>query len=213
MQDLAMGQKMFEGLAGRATAKVMARMNRDSEREAIDLLSPSPGDRVVALGIGAGVGVDLLAARLSGTVLSGTVPSGDRESKVVGVDPSTAMLAEARRRNRRWIDLGTVELLEATTALLDLENGAFDGAIAVNSIQLWEPPDVSLREVSRVLRSGARLVTLTHDWAIERSTGKEVDGWSEWIRVLAESSGFTAPRVWRGKAESGKPVAFVATRV
>jgi len=202
-----MGQKMFEGLAGRATAKVMARMNLDSEREAIVILSPSPGDRVVALGIGAGVGVDLLAARLSGTA-----HSGDREGRVVGVDPSAAMLAEASRRNRRWIDVGAVELLQSTAALLDLENGAFDGAIAVNSIQLWEPLDVSLREVSRVLRSGARLVTLTHDWAIERSTGKDVAGWSERIGMLSEASGFTAPRVWRGQAEDGRSVAFAATR-
>ncbi|MGA8724784.1 MAG: methyltransferase domain-containing protein [Acidimicrobiales bacterium] len=210
MQDLAMGQKMFEGLAGRATAKVMARMNLDSEREAIEILSPSPGDRVVALGIGAGVGVDLLAARLSGAA-----HSGDREGKVVqvvGVDPSAAMLAEASRRNRRWIDVGSVELVEATAALLDLENGAFDGAIAVNSIQLWEPLDVSLREVSRVLRSGARLVSLTHDWAIERSTGRDVDGWSERICMLSEAAGFTAPRVWRGRAEDGRSVAFAATR-
>jgi ubiquinone/menaquinone biosynthesis C-methylase UbiE len=207
MQDLAMSQKMFEGLSGRATAKVMARMNRDSEREAIDLLSPSRGDRVVALGIGAGVGVDLLAARLSGTP-----PFGDRAAKVVGVDPSAAMLAEASRRNRHWIDVGAVELLQGAADSLDLENGAFDGAIAVNSIQLWEPLDVSLCEVSRVLRSGARLVTLTHDWAIERSTGQDVDTWSERIRALSEASGFTAPRVWRGQAEDGKSIAFAAAK-
>jgi ubiquinone/menaquinone biosynthesis C-methylase UbiE len=207
MQDLPMGQKMFEGLAGRTTAKVMARMNRESEREAVELFSPSPSDRVVALGIGAGVGVDLLAARLSGAA-----HSGDGRGKVVGVDPSATMLAEASRRNRRWIDVGVVELLQATVASLDMENGAFDGAIAVNSIQLWEPLDVSLREVSRVLRPGARLVTLTHDWAIERSTGTDVDGWSERIRMLAEASGFTAPRVWRGQAEDERSVAFAATR-
>jgi ubiquinone/menaquinone biosynthesis C-methylase UbiE len=195
-----MAQKMFEGVAGAATAKVMARMNRASEREAIDLLAPGPSDRVIALGIGPGVGVDLLAARIPG----GTV---------VGVDPSAAMLAEARRRNRRWIDSGAVELLESTAASLGSEDAAFDGAIAVNSIQLWEPLDASLREVARVLRSGARLVTLTHDWAIERSTGTSVASWSEQIRALCGVSGFTTPRVWRGRAEGGKSVAFEAIRV
>jgi ubiquinone/menaquinone biosynthesis C-methylase UbiE len=190
---------VFEGVAGRATAKVMARMNRESEREAIDLLVPSSGDRVVALGIGPGVGVDLLAAKLE-------------HGRVVGVDPSAAMLAEARRRNRRWIDLGVVELVEGTAACLGSPDGAFDGAIAVNSIQLWEPLDASLSEVARVLRTGARLVTLTHNWAIERSTGKSVDWWCGWVAELSELVGFRAPQVGRAQAEGGKAVVFEATR-
>ena len=191
---------MFEGVAGRATAKVMARMNREGEREAIDLLAPSRTDRVLALGIGAGVGVDLLAERL---------PDG----KVVGIDPSGAMLAEARRRNRRWIDIGVVELQKTTAASVDSEDGAFDGAVAVNSIQLWEPFDASMQEVARVLRSGARLVTLTHDWALERSTDTGVDGWAEQIGALCEVSGFILPKVRRGDAEGGRAVVFEATKV
>ncbi len=195
-----MGQRGFEGLAGRATAKIMARMNRDSEREAVDLLAPSRDHRVVAVGIGPGIGVDLLASRLS-------------DGKVTGVDPSEAMLAEARRRNRGWISCGVVELVEGTASALDWRDGEFDGAIAVNSIQLWEPLDVSLSEVARVLRNRARLVTITHDWAIERSSGTGVDVWSERISELCGPSGFAAPRVWRARAEGGKAVAFEATKV
>jgi hypothetical protein len=45
---------------------------------------------------------------------------------------------------------------------LPAPNGAFHGAIAVNSIQLWEPLDDSIGEVARTLRPGGRLVALTH---------------------------------------------------
>jgi ubiquinone/menaquinone biosynthesis C-methylase UbiE len=190
---------MFDGLTGRATAKLMARMNRETEREAVELLAPSPDHRVVVLGSGPGVGVDLLAAALP-------------EGGVVGVDPSAAMLADARRRNQRWIAAGRVELVRGTAAALDAPDGAFDGAIAVNSIQLWEPLDRSLCEVGRVLRRGAPLLALTHDWAIERSSGLPVDAWSERISVMCGPSGFTGPRVWRARSEGGKSVAFLAHR-
>ena len=63
-----------------------------------------------------------------------------------------------------------------------------------------------------MLRTGARLVTLTHDWAIERSTGMDVDGWSERIGMLSEPAGFTAPQVDRGRAEEGRSVVLETTK-
>ena len=188
----------FDGMTGRATAKVMARMNRDAETEAVELLGPAPGDRVLAIGIGPGVGVAHLAGSVDGVT-------------VVGIDPSAAMLAEAGRRNRRWIDAGRVELVRTTADALPGRDASFDGAVAVNSIQMWEPLDASLREVSRVLRPGARLVAITHDWAIERSTGRDPQAWFDWAAETCGRCGLDAPRTWRARAEGGKAVAFEAT--
>ena len=69
---------LFDGPAGALAAKVMARANRAAEAEAVERLGSSVADTVLAIGFGPGVGVALLAARLT----SGTV---------VGVDPSAAM--------------------------------------------------------------------------------------------------------------------------
>lgn len=83
--------QMFEGPAGRVTAMVMARRNRAAEREAVDVLDPSPGASVLAIGIGPGLGVELLAERLG-------------RGNIAGIDPSEVMVREARRRCRRlWI--------------------------------------------------------------------------------------------------------------
>ena len=188
---------MFDGPGARVTAKVMARRNLDAEREAIEVLDPRPTDRVVAIGVGAGVGVELLARRIAW---------------VFAVDPSRAMVDETTRRNREAIGAGRVVVARSTADRLAVADGELDGAIAVNSIQMWEPLTDSLAEVARVLRPGARLVTLTHDWAIERSTGRSVDGWLEHLDDLATTVGLGGLRSWRAAAEGGRSVAVELTR-
>jgi SAM-dependent methyltransferase len=175
----------------------MARQNLDAEREAIGVLDPHPTDRVVAIGVGAGVGVELLARRVAW---------------VFAVDPSRVMVGETTRRNRQAIDAGQVVVARSGADRLALPDGDADGAVAVNSIQLWEPLTDSLAEVARVLRPGARLVTLTHDWAIERSTGRSVDGWLEHVDGEAASVGLTGLRSWRAAAEGGRSVVLELTR-
>jgi ubiquinone/menaquinone biosynthesis C-methylase UbiE len=131
---------------------------------------------------------------------------------IAGIDPSAAMLADARRRNRASIESGSVELVQTTADTLIWGDSSFDGAVAVNSMQMWDPLDVSLGEVTRVLRPGGRLVTLTHGWAIERSTGRSPDVWAEWVRKLAIPVGFTELESWRARSEQGKSVALTLTK-
>lgn len=188
---------LFDGPGARVTAKVMARRNLDAEREAIEVLDPRPTDRVVAIGVGAGVGVELLARRVAW---------------VFAVDPSRVMVDETTRRNRRGIEAGRVVVARSTAARLDVADGELDGAVAVNSIQMWEPLADSLAEVARALRPGARLVTLTHDWAIERSTAQGVDRWLEHLDGLAAPVGLVGLRSWRASAEGGRSVAVELTR-
>jgi SAM-dependent methyltransferase len=131
---------------------------------------------------------------------------------VVAVDPSAVTVEETLRRNRQAVDAGTVEVARTDATHLPVPTGGADGAIAVNSIQLWQPLDDSLAEVARVLRPGGRLVTLTHDWAIERSTGRAPDAWADWVSTLAAPVGLAEPRCWRAKAEKGRSVALVLTK-
>lgn len=151
----------FEGAAGRLVGPVMARMNRDMERAAIDELDPAPTASVLAVGFGPGVGIAELVTRL---------PDG----VVGGVDPSDQMLRQARRRNHAAIERGQVLLGRSTAASVPWPDRTFHGALAVNSLQLWDPLDASISEVHRVLAPGGRLVTLTHVWAIEKHAPLEV---------------------------------------
>jgi ubiquinone/menaquinone biosynthesis C-methylase UbiE len=161
----------FDGTAGRLAGPVMARVNQDMELAAIEELAPGPDGWVLAVGFGPGVGVAELAARL---------PAG----VVGGVDPSVAMVRQARRRNAAGVERGQVLLERSTADAIPWPDGTFSGAVAVNCMQLWDPFDESVREVARVLGPSGRLVAVTHVWAIEKRS--PVD---EWVRATARLLG------------------------
>jgi ubiquinone/menaquinone biosynthesis C-methylase UbiE len=149
------GTTSFEGTSGRVAGAVMARMNRDMEQAAIDELDPAPRAAVLSIGFGPGVGIAALVRRL---------PQG----RIAGIDPSSTMVDQARRRNRRAVDTGRVSLACAAAESIPWPDEAFAGVLAVNSIQLWDSLEAGVREVGRVLAPGGELVTVTHVWAIER---------------------------------------------
>jgi ubiquinone/menaquinone biosynthesis C-methylase UbiE len=158
----------FDGTAGRLAGPVMARMNRDMEVAAIDELAPPHDASVLAVGFGPGVGVAELAMRLT-------------EGIVGGVDPSAAMVRQARRRNRSAVETGRITLERSTAHAIPWPDGTFTGAVAVNCMQLWDPLDASVRELVRVLAPAGRFVALTHTWAIEKRSPLE-----QWVRATSD---------------------------
>ena len=193
-----MPPEAFDGWLGWIAARVMARGNADMEAQAIERLAPAPDHAVLELGFGPGVGIALLDAR---------VPGG----RVAGVDPSGEMLRVAERRNREAIRAQRVELVRAAASALPWPDASFDGAIAVNCAQLWDPFVDSAREIARVLRPGAQLVTLTHAWAARRHAPSEA-AWLAYARAGLAAAGFTAVQDWRGRARTGATLGLAAER-
>lgn len=133
------------GLLGRLGGRIMARGNRRMAERIIDLLGAKPGDRVLEIGFGPGVAVELLAR---------AVP----DVTIAGVDPSREMIDQASARNAAMIRAGRVELRQATAERLPFADATFDRAFAINSMQLWSDVREGLRETRRVLKPGGALV-------------------------------------------------------
>jgi ubiquinone/menaquinone biosynthesis C-methylase UbiE len=146
----------FEGATGRVAGLVMARLNRDMERAAVDALQPDPAATVLSIGFGPGVGLAELLHRL---------PDG----RAAGIDPSPTMVTQARQRNRSALESDRLVLAEAAAEAIPWPDRSFDGVLAVNSIQLWSPLATGVAEVACVTRPGGVFVALTHVWAIEKS--------------------------------------------
>src|SRR5215475_4523611 len=94
-----------EGILGRLGGVIMARVNRDAAVQVIELLDVRPDDKVLEVGFGPGIAIQLLLHR---------VPAGS----VAGVDQSQEMVRQAAARNAdalrtRRVDLryGSVERL------------------------------------------------------------------------------------------------------
>ena len=127
----------------------MARSNAEQELRAVELAAPRPGDQVLALGHGPGVGL--------GPLVSAVSPGG----RVVGVDPSASMRAMAARRCADSLTEGGLELRDGSAEHTGCADSSVDAAISVNNVMMWDRP-AGFAEVFRVLRPGGRLVIIVH---------------------------------------------------
>jgi ubiquinone/menaquinone biosynthesis C-methylase UbiE len=133
-----------QGLAGRLGGLILARGNRPLAEEFVAFLDVQPTDRILEIGFGPGVAIELLAKAAPGV-------------RVAGIDVSQEMVEQARARNAAAIRAGAVDLQHGTVERMPFEDEAFDLALAINSMQVWPDRVAGLREIRRVLRPGARV--------------------------------------------------------
>ena len=161
------------GVLGRLGGRMMARLNVDVERRTADLAQLSAGQSVLVIGPGPGVGLALAAER--------TGPDG----RVVGVEPSATMRAQAASRCAELVQTGRVELRDAHVARTGAADGSVDVVVSVNNVMFWPDRDAAFAELHRVLRPGGRLVIATHERGL-RLTGIGLDQ----LRAEVERAGF-----------------------
>jgi len=164
-----------QGMLGRFGGRLMS-LDRGLPAWVLDILEVDPSDSVLEVGSGPGVGLELAAARA-------------HEGRVVGVDPSEAMLEMAHRRNRARIELGRVELRLGSVDKLPFDDATFDKAMTMNSLHLWPDPVADLMEVRRTLRTGGRIAV-----AITRFSYASPDKFEQHLI----DSGFADVRVYTG---------------
>ena len=110
----------------------------------VELAAIRPGERVVDLGTGNGIGLIPAATAAAPSV-------------VLGVDFSTEMLAGAQRRASA-ARASNIELARMDVATLSLPDGRFDVAVASSVLQFVGFSADVVREWCRVLRVGGRLL-------------------------------------------------------
>jgi ubiquinone/menaquinone biosynthesis C-methylase UbiE len=145
-------QKLFEnfahprGVYGRLAGRIMAakKSNTARGRWAVAELAPKPDARVLEVGYGPGVAIEAMAAR---------VPNG----RVVGVDASEVMFAQASRRNAEEIRSGRVELRVGDARGLDADLTDFDLVYGINVWQFWPNPTAVIAELRERLAPHGRL--------------------------------------------------------
>jgi ubiquinone/menaquinone biosynthesis C-methylase UbiE len=133
-----------EGLLGRLGGLILARSNRKFAEEIVAFLDLEASEKVLEVGFGPGVAIELLASAAT----AGTV---------AGIDVSEEMVEQAAARNSAAIRAGAVALRHGTVERMPFEDDAFDLALAINSMQVWPDVEAALREIRRVLRAGGRI--------------------------------------------------------
>lgn len=152
---------------------------RAYKRRSLEALRVRPGAWV--LDVGCGTGEDLRE-------LAGLVGSGGR---VVGVDRSETMIAQAQERTQGLPVHCQVDDAES----LEFADGTFDGCRADRVLQHVDDPHQALAELVRVTRRGARVVVCDTDWGslLVAEANKEL------TRIFTEFGCDLAPNGWVGR--------------
>ncbi len=130
----------------RANRIISAGMDEGWRKRAIALLRAPEGGRIVDLCCGTGD----IAFQLLRT---------DRALQVTGVDFCDPMLDQARARSAKEA-AGSAEFVEGDVMALPFADNSFDGGIMGFAMRNVASIDATLREIRRVLKSGARFVNL-----------------------------------------------------
>jgi ubiquinone/menaquinone biosynthesis C-methylase UbiE len=133
------------GWIGHIVARVMAWDTSRVNDRTLEALDVRPGEEILEVGCGHGRSLARLYAQEPG-------------ARLVGVDPSEVMLREARRRNRRSIEAGRVQIELGESSELPFPSARFDAVFSVHTLYFWPDLGGGLRELARVLRPGGRLL-------------------------------------------------------
>jgi phosphatidylethanolamine/phosphatidyl-N-methylethanolamine N-methyltransferase len=131
-----------------------------ARRRAVALVNRLPGQHVLEVGVGTGL----------------ALPHYQPDKRITGIDLSTEMLAQARRRSRE-LKLGYVEALrEMDAEETDFSDATFDIAVAMFVASVVPHPRQLLAEMRRVVRPGGSVLFVNHfaaqrgpRWWVERA--------------------------------------------
>jgi ubiquinone/menaquinone biosynthesis C-methylase UbiE len=154
--------------------------NVERNRWMVGLLDLAPRHRVLEIGPGPGIALES-AAR--------TVTAGE----LVGLDHSTTMVGQARRRNRAAVAEGRLTLIEGSAEALPAGLGTFDRIFAMNVWQFWPDQDAVVADLARHLEPGG-VLALGFQPRYPGATAADTDAASRCLTDQLAAAGLVEPR-------------------
>jgi SAM-dependent methyltransferase len=133
------------GAFGSLVGWLVALVNDEPNRLAVDALNLGSRESVLELGFGPGWGLRNIAERIRG-------------ARVCGVDQSARMLEQVRRMNEVAVSSGRMVLVQRPFNPLRWIDQMFDKVLLVNVVYFFDSDGRDMSEVYRVLRLGGRAV-------------------------------------------------------
>jgi demethylmenaquinone methyltransferase/2-methoxy-6-polyprenyl-1,4-benzoquinol methylase len=113
--------------------------------------------------------------------------------RVVGLDQSGEMLAEARRRVDAAALSDRIELVQGEAERLPFDDASFDGLTFTYLLRYVTDPLATLRELARVVRPGGTIAML--EFGVPRGLARPA--WELWVRIGLPAAGMLISPGWR----------------
>lgn len=135
------------GFLGRLIARIMARETYADNARAVERLGICGDDRVIDIGCGPGAMLELIARQ-------------NPDVKIVGIDPSPAMIEVATSRNARAIRSGQTSIIQSNIEDVSRQVGLFNKALCAHVIYFWNDLETGLEAIASLLDTRGKLSIL-----------------------------------------------------
>lgn len=166
-------------------------------RWAVEVLDPRPGEALLEIGCGPGVAAELVCARLAADFAPGSACRGG--GTLLAVDRSAVAVGRAARRNAGHVAAGRLTVCRAELGSLEVPEGSFDAAYAIDVNVFWtDPAGPAVTVLARALRPGGRLL-ICYGAGSPTTGGRLTDP----IAAAMTAAGLTGVGVLTGPAGTG----------
>jgi SAM-dependent methyltransferase len=131
------------GFLGRLLARGMALGHRDFYKNTAKILGLAPDDKYLEIGFGAGLFIKKYASHAK---------------EIAGLDYSEDMVKLARKNNEKLVKSGKATFKQGDVSTLPWSDDVFSAVAGIETFYFWPKPELSLREIIRVLAPGGRIV-------------------------------------------------------
>ncbi|XP_040007957.1 uncharacterized methyltransferase YdaC [Xiphias gladius] len=175
-------------VAGWLVSKLLTVRNQVLEENAVQLCGIQPGDTVLEVGHGPGLGLQSAAKLLK-----------EPEGRLIGVDYSEYMHQMASERVKELVASGKVTLHHCDVAAMPLADSTVDKVFHCNCYYFWPDLRKGASEIHRVMKPGGLMVTTLRLYHVATMAAKRVMPGENWrpeaYMAALRDSGFTEVRI------------------
>lgn len=171
------------GFFGKILARGMAWGHRSFYKNTARVLDLQPNDRYLEIGFGSGLFIKKYASHVS---------------RISGLDYSEDMVKLAVSINKDLVKSGKAEFKQGNVSNLPWANEEFSVVLGIETFFFWEDPELSLKEIFRVLAQNGRLVIeMSYNKDDGKDHTKQIEKYnlnlysSEEMESLLKESGFS----------------------
>ncbi|TAH43005.1 MAG: class I SAM-dependent methyltransferase [Bacteroidetes bacterium] len=126
-------------------SEFMQKANENLYKEFSKIFSPAPGSSILEIGPANGAFI-------------GTVLSCGQNLRYTSIDLSEEMVDASKKLNETLLRSGKIEITQGNCRKMNFESSAFDYIIGINTVYFWDPIELYLEEIKRVLKPSANLI-------------------------------------------------------
>ncbi|XP_028309916.1 uncharacterized protein LOC114467656 [Gouania willdenowi] len=177
-----------QSVSGWLVSKLLTARNQILEENTVRLCAIQPGDTVLELGHGPGLGLLFAAGLLTG-------PTGH----LIGVDYSEYMHQMATKRMEKYITSGKVSLYHCDVAAMPLADSTVNKVFHCNCYYFWPDLRKGAAEIHRVMKPEGLMVTTLRHLHVATLAAKKIMPGENWrpesYMAALRDSGFTDVRM------------------